>query len=225
MSWQLKYVAAVVPVNNPEPGLVRLCERLIASFGRVIVVDDGSTENVSAFGELPEGVCVLTHPINRGKGRAIKTAMAHLAQDDHCQAVVFADGDGQHRIEDIEKVALKALETQRITFGVRDFSSRGVPFRSWWGNRWTSLEVFLAYGLRISDTQTGLRAVPRRFWLHFIALRGERFEFEARIFRFLSRIEAGIEQVPIETIYIASNRKSHFRPFVDTLLTQWALFS
>ncbi len=217
--------AAVVPVFNPEPALVALCCALETSFPLVIVVDDGSVERREDFQHLPSRVVLLRHAVNRGKGAAMKTALQYLL-DHHPEraGAVFADGDGQHRLEDIQAVAARAESEDAVVFGVRDFGAKGVPFRSWWGNRWTALEVRLLFGFRIADTQTGLRAVPRRLFGSLVALAGDRFEYEAAWFGLLKRLGERLLTIPIKTIYHAANRASHFRPLKDTLLTQRALF-
>ena len=216
---------AVVPVFNPEPGLEPLCAALCATFPVVVVVDDGSVAALDAFARLPKTVTLLRHERNRGKGRAIKTALAWLAANrPDIKEAVFVDGDGQHHIDDVRAVAARAHERDSVTFGVRDFGGKDVPFRSWWGNRWTAWEVRLAFGYRLADTQTGLRAIPSRLFAALLAVPGERFEYEARLFRLLRRLGESIEQVPIRTVYVANNRASHFRPLHDTLLTQAALF-
>ena len=191
----------------------------------VVVVDDGSVAACDAFARLPKSVTLLRHERNRGKGRAIKTALAWLAANrPDIREAVFVDGDGQHRIDDVRAVAARAHERDAVTFGVRDFGGKDVPARSWWGNRWTAWEVRLAFGYRLADTQTGLRVIPSRLFAALLAVPGERFEFEARLFRLLRRLGEPIEQVPIRTVYVANNRASHFRPLRDTLLTQAALF-
>ena len=73
----LSNVAAVIPVFNPEPGLMALVDKLLCAYQTVVVVDDGSLEDVGAFDLLPAGVEVLRHERNMGKGRAIKTAIVH----------------------------------------------------------------------------------------------------------------------------------------------------
>lgn len=219
--------AAVIPVFQPEPGLLPLVRAVAPHFGSVVVVDDGSTEGASAFDELAGGygvgnVVLLRHDRNRGKGAALKTALQYLRGK--ADFMLTLDGDGQHRLEDALAVAHKARETKGVVFGVRDFSRKAVPFRSWWGNRWTSLEVRLLFGYRLADTQTGLRAVPSRLFGPMLALPGERFEFEAQCLPLFHRLREPVVTVPIATIYCDSNRASHFRPFRDTLLTQRALF-
>jgi len=208
---------AVVPVFNPEPGTVAFVERLAENFGQVVVVDDGSAENAGEFDRLPASVTVLRHEINRGKGRAIKTAIAWIVANlPWMRVAVFADGDGQHRIEDVRAVAERALASGDVTFGVRDFFRAGIPFRSRLGNITTSLVIRLCYGIRTGDTQTGLRAIPMRLLPDVAELPGERFEFEIQMFPFLRDRREKLEQVPIKTIYLEANRASHFRPLTDT---------
>lgn len=218
-------VAAVIPVYNPEPGLEMLCRELLVRFGMVVVIDDGSTENLIAFDSLPKSVLVLRHNENKGKGRAIKTSFEWLlANAPGIDVVVFADGDGQHRPCDVENVAKRASATASFVFGVRDFKKSGIPFRSRFGNVLTSWLVRRIFRVDIYDTQTGLRAVPRRLWSEMIALPGERYEYEMRAFGLLKRIGERAVLVPIETVYVENNRTSHFRPIVDSFRIYRGLF-
>ena len=223
---KMNEIALVVPVYNPEPGLKGLCEALLPRFGRVIVVDDGSDEHIEDFAALPAGVTLLRHEVNRGKGRAIKTAFEWLvANAPEVQGAVFADGDGQHRPEDVVRVAARMLETGRATLGVRDFTRAAIPFRSRFGNVCTSFLVRLLFRLKIYDTQTGLRAIPSKLFAAMIATPGERYEYEMRLFGLLRDHREPLEQIPIETIYIDSNRASHFRPFIDSVIIYRSLFA
>lgn len=217
--------AVVVPVFNPEPGLLELCRSLTSKFTLVIVVDDGSQENQGAFGILPNDVVILRHTVNRGKGRAIKTALEWLKNErPEVNAAVFADGDGQHRLEDIVAVAAKAEEDNHVVFGVRDFTRSNIPFRSRFGNVLTSFLVRLIFRFKVFDTQTGLRAIPSRMFNQMISLEGERYEYEMRIFGLLRALHEPLVQIPIETIYIDNNRVSHFRPVRDSILVYRGLF-
>lgn len=219
----MKTIAAI-PVYNPEPGLKALAEGLISAGFPVLVIDDGSVRDLERFAELPQEVKILKHPENRGKGRAIKTALEYLT-DKPYDFAVFCDGDGQHRIEDIVRVAEHAEKTDRVTFGVRNFFRKGIPLRSRFGNIWTSGVMRIFFGYRIGDTQTGLRAIPRRLWARMTAMEGERFEYEVKMFPLLKKYREPLEQVPIETVYLESNRTSHFKPFTDSVKIYKALFS
>lgn len=220
-----KNVAAVIPVFNPEPGLKTLATSLLELYDTVLIVDDGSIENKEDFNLLPRGITLIRHEVNRGKGRAIKTAIAWLKENrPNIAAAVFVDGDGQHRISDVANVVDRSLETNRAVLGVRDFFKAGVPFRSRLGNIVTAFLVRLMYRIPIYDTQTGLRAIPSRLFNMMLDIEGERFEYEMRLFGMLADFKEVLEQVPIETIYIASNRASHFRPVRDTIRIYRGLF-
>ena len=209
--------AVVIPVFNPEPGLQSLCRSLVSSFRIVIVVDDGSKENCSAFKSLPESILVIRHACNKGKGAAIKTALRYLSENTEAEYAVFADGDGQHLPKDIVAVANRANCSGNTVLGVRRFKLGQVPLRSWVGNVCTALIVRLLMGIRVSDTQTGLRAISRRLFDELAAEPGDRYEFEVRLFRFLKERQEKLEQVEIDTVYIDSNRASHFRPVMDSI--------
>jgi len=218
-------VAVVVPVFNPEPGLMRMCMRLVDMFACVVVVDDGSALNCESFSRLPSGIVVLRHGVNRGKGTAIKTAISWLVENrPGIRAAVFVDGDGQHRVEDASKVAERCLTANMVTLGVRDFSRSGIPFRSRFGNVLTSWLVRQLLGFPIYDTQTGLRGIPSRLFQSMLELPGERYEYEMRLFGMLRHRGECFEQVPIVTLYIDSNRASHFNPIKDSVRIYKGLF-
>lgn len=104
-------VVAVIPSLNPDEKLLGTVHGLQAQgFDQIILVDDGSRDACRpCFDQLEaEGCRVLRHEVNRGKGRALKTAFAAYLQDyDLAEyvGVVTADADGQHLPEDIRKTA------------------------------------------------------------------------------------------------------------------------
>ena len=209
--------AAAIPVYNPEPGLKPLCERLLEFFPVVLIIDDGSVANTEMFHTLPKDARLISYTPNRGKGAAIKTALRIVADEyPDVKGVVFADGDGQHAIEDIAGVAEMMEKEDSAVFGVRDFSGASVPFRSRFGNAATRLAVFMLCGIRLKDTQTGLRAFPKRLLAEMAAIKGDRYEYETIQIGVLRTLREKILQRPIHTIYIDGNRASHFRPFVDS---------
>ncbi len=217
--------AAVVPVFNPEHGLYDLCESLCRKFAVVVVLDDGSLQNRDAFSNLPAKCEIVRHDVNMGKGRAIKSAIGYLRRHHPGVSVmVCCDGDGQHGPDDVSKVAARSRQLDCVTFGVRDFSSSGIPLRSRFGNVLTSFLVRLVFRFPLRDTQTGLRAIPARLFEVFEALPGERYEYEMRYFALLKSLGERLEQVPIKTIYIEGNRTSHFRPIVDSVRVYYGLF-
>lgn len=72
------------------------------------------------------------------------------------------------------------------------------------------------YGKRIADTQTGLRGIPYTFLPMCLMLPGERFEYEILMLIEAVREKRAIIEEPIETIYIDSNRATHFQAVRDS---------
>ncbi len=72
-------------------------------------------------------------------------------------------------------------------------------------------------GLKVSDTQTGLRGMSKRLMEAFLPVKGERFEYEMNMLIEADERQLPIREVPIETVYIEENRSSHFNPLLDSV--------
>ena len=216
-------VIVLIPAYRPQERLVGYVDELAASgFGRIVVVDDGSGEGFkSVFDELEaKPFCiVLRHASNQGKGIALKTGFAHVVEH-HRDAVgvLTADADGQHVCEDCVRVA-QAMSDGResAVIGSRNFTFGKIPFRSWIGNRWSSLSFALVLGCWLPDTQTGLRAFPVSMLPQILEAPGERYEYEMGVLMKLVRSRLPVKTVPIKTVYEDGNASSHFSPLKDTI--------
>ena len=136
------------------------------------------------------------------------------------------DCDGQHSPEDVEHIlGLAAVESGTLILGVRDFSEKGVPFRSLFGNRAVSFLFWLVCGEWLRDTQTGLRAFDGSLLDLMREIPGERFEYETQMLVSCAKNGVPIADSPIQTIYEDGNMGSHFRPFRDSASVLKALFS
>lgn len=213
----------LIPAYEPDDRLVRLVDDLRAAAPgvRVLVVDDGSGPAYRALLDRVRGPgrTVLTHPANRGKGCALKTGFAFAERHHPGEAVVCADSDGQHTVVDILRVAA-ALDAQpaarpATVLGVRAFTGP-VPARSALGNRVTARAFHLATGLRLRDTQTGLRGYPAALLPWLRSVRGERFEYEQNLLLRAAAEGLPVEEIEIATIYLEGNASSHFRPLADS---------
>ena len=212
-------VVVLIPAYNPDEKLLGLIAELKGAFRNVVVVNDGSIVGCDVFDHLAEqGVSVVVHDVNRGKGAALKTGCAWIRGSlPGCRVVVTADADGQHRLRDIARVADAALENpDTLTLGVRAFTGN-VPLRSRFGNWWTRQFFFLATRMRVADTQTGLRGIPVGLLPRMLELPGERYEYEMAMLADARNYPKSPVQVPIETVYVAENASSHFNPLVDSL--------
>ena len=221
-------IIVVIPAFEPDGHLPQLVRRLKPAFHRFIVVDDGSCSASTTFAELRsiDGVTVLVHEANRGKGAALKTAFAEVRRRfPDATGVITVDADGQHLPEDIRHVAQSLAENpDRITLGVRTFGP-DTPFRSKFGNLWTLGEFRLLTGHSLRDTQSGLRGIPGELLSALLEIPGDRYDYEIRMLVRAVRQTGGIVQIPITTVYENGNATSHFKPLADTLNTQRALIS
>ena len=75
----------------------------------------------------------------------------------------------------------------------------------------------LLTGIQLSDTQTGLRAIPKQYLQLLLNVPGERFEYEMNMILAFKDHNINITEVPIQTIYIDENKSSHFNPIVDSI--------
>jgi glycosyltransferase involved in cell wall biosynthesis len=193
----------------------------------IVVVDDGSGVGYSELFQRAARVrdtVVLKNAVNLGKGAALKHGMNHvLVNYPDCMGVVTADADGQHAADDILKVANELQSRSAgVIFGSRDFK-RDVPFRSKIGNVISRYIYRFLIGLKLSDTQTGLRGIPRQLMELSLAIRSNRYEFETE--QIIAAKTAGLQfrEVPIRTLYIDDNSGSHFNPVLDSFRIYFVL--
>jgi glycosyltransferase involved in cell wall biosynthesis len=213
----------LIPAYNPDEALVTLVEKLRASgFANIIVVNDGSNESsVGTFDKIASFVDqVLTHEQNQGKGAAIKTGLRYVVDTyPDKTGVITVDADGQHLPQDVVSVYEEGLnKPHHLIMGCRDFSGDAIPFRSRFGNQATRLVMLIGSGLKLKDTQTGLRAIPMRYARQLLDIPGNRYEFEMNMLTFTKRLQVPIQQTTIQTVYENENDSSHFRPILDSIL-------
>ncbi len=219
----LDNIAIVIPSYNPDESTVMLIQQINAIYpAPIIVVDDGSRPETQAiFDRIKQfaNAVVLKHNVNLGKGRALKSAFNYyLSEFESNLGVVTADADGQHAPEDIFKCIYQLQANPgHLILGVRNFSQFDVPWKSRLGNNATRRVMSSLTGVKISDTQTGLRGIPGSFMKNLINLHGERFEFETGMLLEAQKLNIPISEVTIQTIYDNANRGTHFRPTLDSL--------
>jgi len=217
----------LIPAYKPDERLIDLTRELVDNELRVLLVDDGGREQFRAIFDACEalGAKVAVHAVNQGKGRALKTGInASLNIWPDLTGIVTADADGQHTPKDILRlIDAMAEHPDTLVLGSREFTG-DVPFKSRWGNRITRAVYTLVSGVRVRDTQTGLRALPRCALEDMIRIDGERYEYEMNVLLKLREMKIGVFEVPIETIYINDNAGSHFNPVRDAIKIYMVIF-
>jgi glycosyltransferase involved in cell wall biosynthesis len=207
-------VAAVIPAYHEEAHVGRVTERTLAQLDHVLVVDDGSTDATAARARA-SGAEVIVHPVNRGKGEAIKTGLRHWLAREAIESIVLLDGDGQHLPEEIGRFLAAASATGAGLFvGTRMNDVREMPFVRRTVNRYMSRRISRLCGQDVPDTQCGYRMVGRGLVPHLLD-GTSRFEYETEMLIIASRAGFRIASVPISTIY--SDEVSSIHPLRDTI--------
>lgn len=218
----LSKISVVLPSLDPDEKLIAVVDGLLeVGFTDIIMVNDGSKpENLHYFTDLaaahPE-IHLLHHEVNKGKGAALKNAFRWFLENrPDALGVVTVDGDNQHHPADTKACALRMMETGNLVLGCRDFSGEDVPARSSTGNRITSFVFKVFVGMKLSDTQTGLRAIPARYLKTLTDIQGDRFEYETNMLLAMKDYKIPYEEVKIRTVYIEENKSSHFHAIKDS---------
>ncbi len=208
----------VIPAYQPDEKLLKTVAELRQKTAyTLIVVDDGSSpDRQPIFDKLEHDVTVLHHEVNRGKGAAMKTAFAYIQEHfPGDEGIVTVDADGQHLVPDIVRVSEDwAAHPDALVLGSRRFTGN-VPFKSRAGNAITRQVFRASTGVKVFDTQTGLRAFAVSRVPMMLEMHGDRYEYEINVLLYATRHRVPIREVPIETVYIEENASSHFHPVRD----------
>lgn len=214
-------IAVLIPAYKPcEELFLPFLQELSTKELEIVVINDGSGKDFdNVFEEcLKYTPTVLHHYINKGKGSALKSGIGYINERmPHIDGIVTADCDGQHAVEDILRVAdeLRANPDDLI-IGGRGFDEN-VPLRSQVGNTVTRGLFKAATGLKIYDTQTGLRAFSRKHFFAFSKLNGDRYEYEMNMLLKLREMAIKPREIKIKTIYINENATSHYNALKDSM--------
>jgi glycosyltransferase involved in cell wall biosynthesis len=192
----------IMPVYNEADTVRAIADRVLASgeVARLIAVDDGSTDG---SGTVLEGlaradgrVLVLRHPLNRGKGAAIRTGLAHVEAD----AVVIQDADLEYDPEQY-RALLAPIEAGEadVVFGSR-YLGGGVPegqtAAAYAANRVLTFVSNRLTGLRLTDMETCYKCFNREV-ARGLQLAEERFGIEPEITARIAAAGWRVREVPI----------------------------
>ncbi len=155
----------VIAAFNESKSIFNVIKNLkYYGYENIVVVDDCSKDNTYEIA-LNEGAHVLRHVINRGQGAALKTGIDYAILQ-KAKFIVTFDADGQHRVEDLERMVTPVWENKcDITIGSRFLSKRAV--REMPLSRRIILKIgviilFFFYGVIMTDAHNGFRVMNRR---------------------------------------------------------------
>jgi glycosyltransferase involved in cell wall biosynthesis len=215
-------VCALIPAYNEVDVIGDLVAAVRPQVAEVVVVDDGSSDGTAERAAQAGAFCLRLDQ-NRGKGAAVRHALGRIAPDDFSH-VLFMDGDGQHRPEDIPSLVDAARASGAdLVIGARALDRARMPrsrhFSNTVGSRLTSWLV----GQPILDSQCGFRLV-RLERLRSLRLRARRYELEMEILIKLCRQGASVAHAPVALVYDGGRARSKMHPIRDTArICLWSL--
>jgi len=193
-------LSVIVPVFDERNTVVEIVRRMrkveLPVDLEIVIVDDGSTDGTrDVLRQLADStVRVINHDVNRGKGAAIRSGLAHVTGD----LVLVQDADLEYDPEDWPKLLSPIMRGKaRVVYGSRFTGERrNMLFLHWVGNRFLSLVTNVLYNTTLSDMETCYKLFDRTL-LDGITLRAQRFEFEPEVTAKILRRGIRIYEVPI----------------------------
>lgn len=157
----------------------------------IILVDDGSTDNTNeVLQNLRKPLTVLRHNRNFGKGRAIRTGLAHASGD----YVIIQDADLEYDPAVCGKLLQKITQSTPVIYGRRSYRQGYLHYRL--GAYLLTAVINLAFGSKLHDSYTCYKLVPTSL-LRSLNLHSDGFEIEAEITAKLLKKRIPILEIPI----------------------------
>ena len=201
-------VVVGIPAYNEEKNIASIITKLKKITDKIIVCDDGSEDLTSQISK-DLGAQVITHEKNMGYGAAIRSLFLK-AKELECDVLVTFDADGQHRIEDIEKVIKPISENESdIVIGSRflDDSDKEVPSYRKVGIKVITKITNASIKKQLTDSQSGFRAYSKQV-LSKLSPSELGMGISTEILIKASSQEFRITEVPIKILY-GGNTSTH----------------
>ena len=207
-------VAAVIAAFNEGTHIREVVAGTLPHVATVVVVDDGSTDDTAAAAAAA-GATVVRHPINRGKGMAVRSGLDAIRGGGFSH-VLLLDGDLQHRPADVPQLIAEAAAGTDVVVGARSFDRGQMPRSRYYSNVIGSWALGTLIGVPIRDTQSGFRLI-RLTALDGLPLTSTGYEIETEMLIRLARRGSTVREVPVALAY--DGAPSKLRPVRDTTRT------
>lgn len=205
----------IIPTYNNAGTVRRVVDDAMQSGLKVLVVNDGSTDDtLHRLADL-DGIELVTYADNRGKGHALREGFKRARQMGYKYAITM-DADGQHFAADIPAfLQIHEQHPDALIVGSRNLQSANMPGKNTFANKFSNFWFHVQTLQYLPDTQTGFRLYPLNAYgsLWWITSR-----YEAELELLVSAAWKGVKiiDVPIDVYYPPQGQRvSHFRPAYD----------
>jgi len=216
----------LIPSYEPDNKLIKLVNDLNKEEVDIIVINDGSNETFNnIFKSIENKVHLISYEDNKGKGYALKEGLKYIKdkyKEDYL--IITMDSDGQHTIKDAKRLIEYIENNQNVLAIGKRLRDKKIPLRSKIGNGITKFVFFLTTGVKVYDTQSGLRCFTDKLIDYMLNVDGNRFEYEMNVLMMCAKNKIKMKEIVIETIYIDNNSGSHFNKFKDSYLIYKNIF-
>lgn len=195
-----RVLSVVIPCFNEEATIKQLLDRVFDSphVGEVIAVDDASSDGTKAALDayVEPRLRVLAHPVNRGKGAALRTGFGHAT----FPYVIVQDADLEYDPDDYGRLLAPLLAGDAdVVYGSRFVGGDAHRILFFWhtiGNRMLTLASNMATNLNLSDMETCYK-VFRREVIQSIDIEEDRFGFEPEVTAKIAAMRCRVYEVGI----------------------------
>lgn len=207
---QINQLSIIIPARNEAENLRQLLPQIKALMAgaEIIVVDDGSTDDTPAICTEFQ-VRHLRHPYAKGNGAAVKSG-ARAATG---KVLIFMDGDGQHKPEDIPRLLEQFNQGYDMVVGARQSGSQAGLHRAVANDLFSRFASWMVMQ-PIADLTSGFRVVHANRFRQFLYLLPNGFSYPTTITMSFFRAGYSVAYLPIHSPRRVSGR-SHISPLRD----------
>lgn len=208
-------VWCALPVYNNAGTVQDVASRCREFLPNVLIIDDGSEDADLREMFSDTDIKVIRHPVNRGKGEALRTALYHIHKKNGAFMIAL-DADGQHYPEDIPLI-IDALDESAIILGARHKIIGKMPIMTRFGWRLSDFCTTVETGQSVDDTQSGFRAYPVQN-VAKLQFRCRRYDFETEVLARAAWEGTEFRSVSVRAWYpLPEERVTNFCSFMDNL--------